>query len=98
MRFSDKVVLVTGAGRGMGRAIALAFAKEGAKVVVSARTAKYGEQTVTQIEEAGGPAFLLRGDVAGRPAVKAMIGSAVDKLGGLEAVVRCAAAADHAPS
>ncbi|TKA89693.1 SDR family NAD(P)-dependent oxidoreductase [Halopseudomonas bauzanensis] len=95
MKFSDKVVLVTGAGRGMGRAIALAFAKEGAKVVVSARTAKYGEQTVTQIEEAGGTAFLVLGDVADRPAVKAMIDSAVEKFGGLDVVVHCAADAAH---
>src|SRR5690554_7463233 len=95
MRFSDKGVLVAGAGRGMGRAIGLALAEERAKVVVSARTAKYGEQTVTQIAEAGGTAFLVLGDVADRPAVKAMIDSAVEKFGGLDVVVHCAADAAH---
>ena len=49
MKFRDKVVLITGAGRGMGRAIALEYAKQGAKIVVSARTARYGEETVEQI-------------------------------------------------
>lgn len=91
MRFKDKVVLVTGAGRGMGRAIALAFAAEGAKVVVSARTESRGRETVAMIEAASGRACLVGGDVADRDAVKGMIEGGVDAFGGLDILVHCAA-------
>ena len=91
MRFKDKVVLVTGAGRGMGRAIALAFAHEGARVVVSARTTSRGEETVALIEAAGGSACLVGGDVADRIAVKGMIDGGVEAFGGLDILVHCAA-------
>ena len=73
MRFKDKVVLVTGAGRGMGRAIALAYAREGARVVVSARTPRHGEETLAQIAALGGESHLVGGDIADRAAVKAMV-------------------------
>ncbi|MGH8416905.1 MAG: SDR family NAD(P)-dependent oxidoreductase [Pseudomonas sp.] len=91
MRFKDKVVLVTGAGRGMGRAIALAFAREGAKVVVSARTESRGQETVALIEAAGAAACLVGGDVADRAAVKGMIEGGVDAFGTLDILVHCAA-------
>lgn len=91
MRFKDKVVLVTGAGRGMGRAIALAFAAEGAKVVVSARTESRGQETVAMIQTANGSACLVGGDVADRDAVKGMIEGGVDAFGGLDILVHCAA-------
>lgn len=95
MRFSNKVVLVTGAGRGMGRAIALAFAREGAKVVISARTAKYGEQTLEQIQDSGGQACLVGGDVADREAVRSMVEGGVRHFGALDIVVHCAADTAH---
>ncbi|HXR02753.1 MAG TPA: SDR family oxidoreductase [Pseudomonas sp.] len=91
MRFKDKVVLVTGAGRGMGRAIALAFAAQGARVVVSARTASRGQETVELIEAAGSQACLVLGDVADRVAVKGMIQGAVEAFGALDILVHCAA-------
>lgn len=91
MRFTDKVVLITGAGRGMGRAIALAYAREGAHVVVSARTESRGAETVSLIEALGGKACLVGGDVADRAAIKAMVDGSVEAFGALDIVVHCAA-------
>ncbi|MBD1552561.1 SDR family NAD(P)-dependent oxidoreductase [Pseudomonas typographi] len=95
MRFKDKVVLVTGAGRGMGRAIALAYAKEGARVVVSARTSIFGEQTISQIVALGGEACLAGGDIADRESIRAMVERGVEVFGALDIVVHCAADAPH---
>ena len=95
MKFRDKVVLVTGAGRGMGRAIALAYAREGAKVVVSARTARYGEETIAQIKALGAQACLVGGDIADREAIKSMVLDGLELFGGLDIVVHCAADTSH---
>jgi 3-oxoacyl-[acyl-carrier protein] reductase len=95
MRFKDKVVLVTGAGRGMGRAIALAYAKEGARVVVSARTARFGEETLAQIAALGGEGCLVGGDIADRESIRSMVEGGVERFGALDIVVHCAADAPH---
>lgn len=95
-RYAGKVVLVTGAGRGMGKAIADAFANEGATVVISARTRSYGEAAVQQIRERGGKASLVGGDISDRQAVKTMIEDAVREHGKLDIVVHCAADNAHA--
>ena len=55
-----KIALVTGASGGIGRASALVFAREGAKVVVSARRVKESEETVGMVEEAGGEAIFVK--------------------------------------
>lgn len=95
MKFKNKVVLITGAGRGMGRAIALAYARQGAKVVVSARTARYGEETVKQIRDLNAESALVGGDIADREAVRAMIDGAINAFGQLDIVVHCAADTAH---
>jgi 3-oxoacyl-[acyl-carrier protein] reductase len=63
--FADQVVLVTGASRGIGAATALAFARDGARVVLSYRSDEAGAQrTLAEIEAAGGQAAALRADIS----------------------------------
>jgi len=63
MRLENKVVMITGAGSGIGRETALLFAKEGAKVVITGRTAEKLEEVCNEIYENGGKAIFKIGDV-----------------------------------
>jgi NAD(P)-dependent dehydrogenase (short-subunit alcohol dehydrogenase family) len=83
-QFEGKVVVVTGASSGIGRASAIAFAREGAKVVVCARRTDRGERTVNVIEEAGGTATFVRADVSKLADVKAMVDKTLGTYGGLD--------------
>src|SRR3546814_11436960 len=91
MRFSGKVAFIIGGGRGMGRAIAQEFAAEGATVVISARTAGFGEQTVADFQTQGYKASLVLGDISDRKSVSQMFDDAVAQQGGLDIVVQVAA-------
>lgn len=64
MKFSGKAAIVTGATSGIGRATALAFARQGARVVVNGRDEKHGGEVVAEIQRAGGEAFFAAGDVS----------------------------------
>ncbi|WP_028998283.1 SDR family NAD(P)-dependent oxidoreductase [Azohydromonas australica] len=90
-RFEGKSALVTGAGRGIGRAIAQALAAEGARVLVSARTRAHGEAVVAAIQERGGEAVLAVGDIGVREDMRATVAAAVEAFGGLDIAVHCAA-------
>ncbi|HEY7136647.1 MAG TPA: glucose 1-dehydrogenase [Acidimicrobiia bacterium] len=79
-----KVALITGAAKGIGRASALAFAAEGARVVVADVDEDGGAQTVALVRDAGGEATFVRADVADAGDVQAMVGCAVDTYGGLD--------------
>jgi NAD(P)-dependent dehydrogenase (short-subunit alcohol dehydrogenase family) len=79
-----KVALVTGAATGIGRATALAFAQEGAKVVVSARSVDGGLETVALIRAASGEATFVRADVSIASDVAALVQAAVDTYGSLD--------------
>ena len=86
-RFKSKVALVTDGNSGIGRATALAFAKEGAKVVVAARRVPEGEKTVAMIEERGGEAHFVQTDVSQATEVKAMVAACITEYGGLDYAV-----------
>jgi NAD(P)-dependent dehydrogenase (short-subunit alcohol dehydrogenase family) len=79
-----KVVMVTGAGSGIGRASALAFAKNGAKVVVNDIVAEGAEETVEMIKAAGGEAIFVKADVTQAIEVEALINKTVEIYGRLD--------------
>ncbi|WP_439111716.1 glucose 1-dehydrogenase [Lentibacter sp.] len=81
---AGKVALVTGASSGIGRATALAFARQGAKVVVAARRLEQCEETVSLIREAGGEAILCRCDVAKSADVQALVEATIAAFGRLD--------------
>jgi NAD(P)-dependent dehydrogenase (short-subunit alcohol dehydrogenase family) len=83
-QFNTKVAVVTGAASGIGRATALAFAREGANVVVSDVAVQGGEETVRLIKEAGGEATFVTCDVSQAEEVKALVTKAVDTYGRLD--------------
>lgn len=80
----DKVVLVTGAGSGIGRVCGIAFAAAGAKVVVSDYSTESGLETLAAIENNGGEGIFVRANVADESEVEAMITKAVDTYGRLD--------------
>ncbi len=79
-----KVALVTGASSGIGRTTALAFAREGAKVVVADINVTGGEETVDMIRRAGGEAFFVKADVTQAAEVEAMVHRTVEAFGRLD--------------
>jgi NAD(P)-dependent dehydrogenase (short-subunit alcohol dehydrogenase family) len=83
-RFADKVVIVTGAGSGIGRATALAFARNGAHVIAANRRSAHGESLVHEIEDAGGTAEFFKTDVTVPADLKALIDGVEAKHGRID--------------
>ena len=93
-----RVALVTGAGRNIGRAIALALAEAGASVIVNARNAKADAQAVAdEVTAAGGQALVHMADVGDEAAVAAMAAAAAQRFGRLDILVNNAAVRDVTP-
>jgi NAD(P)-dependent dehydrogenase (short-subunit alcohol dehydrogenase family) len=83
-QFEGKVAIVTGGTSGIGRATAVAFAREGAKVVVTGRREEQGLETVKLIEEIGGEGLFVQTDVRIADEVKAMVEKTVSSFGRLD--------------
>ncbi|PYI98165.1 MAG: short chain dehydrogenase [Verrucomicrobia bacterium] len=82
--FEGKIALVTGGGSGIGRATALAFGRDGARVVIGNRNVQRGEETVSMIRAAGGTASFRRTDVLVAADIEALVKHAVNEYGGLD--------------
>ena len=95
--FKDKVVLVTGAGRGAGKAIAEAFAARGAKVALNDISPVNVDEVLAQITASGGQARVYVDDVAKKVSVQAMINNLTDDWKRLDILVNCANVEPHTP-
>ncbi len=84
LRLEGKVALVTGGSSGIGRATALVFAREGAKVVVADVQTEGGEETVRRIRDIGGEAIFVKTDVSKAAEVMALVDSVVSIYGRLD--------------
>ncbi len=83
MRLKDKVALVTGSSRGVGKSIALAYAKEGAKVMVNyTSNEKAANEVVETIQRDGGQGKAVKADVAKKAEAEALVQATVDSFGG----------------
>ena len=87
----NKIGIVTGAGQGIGRAIALSYAREGASVVVADFNEESGNETAALINGEGGSAIFVAGDVSKEASVQAMVATAVDTYGRLDIACNSAA-------
>lgn len=96
MRFPSlkgKAVIVTGAGRGMGRAIAVRFGREGASVLIADVRDEHGEETARLVTEAGGQGLFVHTDVTQQAQVEAMVNRALDAFGTINILVNVAGVA-----
>ena len=91
MRLNDRVALVTGGGRGIGRAIALAYAKEGAHIAIAGRSQSHLDSTALDIERQGGDALAVQGDVSSEADVERMVQVTVERFGTVDILVNNAA-------
>ena len=95
--FSDRVVFVTGASRGIGRAIALVFARAGARVALVSRTVEQLQEVADEVRASGGEALVVPTDVAVASEVDRAVEHVVDKWGRLDVLINNAGLIDFGP-
>jgi 2-hydroxycyclohexanecarboxyl-CoA dehydrogenase len=81
MRFENRVAIITGGSAGMGKAAALGFAKEGAKVVITSRSEEKLEKAADEIRAAGGTVMAVKGDVTSSESIKAVVAQVLKEYG-----------------
>ncbi|CAG7619364.1 SDR family NAD(P)-dependent oxidoreductase [Leucobacter soli] len=91
MRFKDRVAVITGSGQGIGRAYALEFARQGAKVVVVDLNEENAKAVAAEIQAEGFPALAVGTDIAEGASVSAMVARTVEEFGGIDILVNNAA-------
>ncbi len=97
MRLRDKIAIITGAGSGIGRATAVLFSKEGAKIVVADWSEEGGKETVKEIENQGGEAIFVKTDVSKKEDVEKMKNECLEKFGRIDVLVNNAGIVKFAP-
>ncbi len=96
-RMNGKIAVVTGAGSGIGRAVAVMFAKEGARVVCANRTLKDGQDTLDMIKAAGGEGIFVPTDVRKKEDIKNLLAKTLETYGDVTTLFNCAGVLVHAP-
>ena len=86
-RLDGRVAIVTGSGRGIGRAVAMAFAREGARVVIAELDPEPAEEVASEIKKRGGSAIAVNTDVSNRESVKRMAETALKEFGQVDILV-----------
>lgn len=97
MRLQNKIAIITGAGSGIGRGVALAFVKEGAKVVVADWSEEGGKETVEQIRKIKGEAVFIKTDVSKAADIDEMVKTCLDKFGRIDILINNAGIVKFGP-
>ena len=87
MRLEERVAIITGAGRGIGQTIALAYAREGARLALAARNVTELEDTARQVEALGVPACIIPTDVTDQEQVDRMVVQTVERYSSVDILV-----------
>ena len=99
MPFTNRTILITGASRGIGKAMAIRLAKEGANIVIAAKSVDEDPRlggtiysAAAEVEAAGGKALAVQVDIRNEEQIQSMVQQAVEKFGGIDVVINNASA------